>query len=139
MDRATPVSVHILLIEPDPECGTIFRKAIALHFPTVTLEATRDIETALNLLRHSSYDVVVCDAFLAKRDRISFANEICVEKPDTALLIITGDTDISLDKFSDTLCVHHILHKPIDLQELIHSIEAALETIRGRKTPKGND
>lgn len=136
MNDSKDVSIHMLLIEPDPDTRDIISRALTLNFPTIRLDAADNTENALTLVRQKSYHAIICDALLLRADKVSFVNEVCAEKPGVPLLIITAHTDINLSdfkEFPDSRCFHAILYKPITLKDLMQEVRGAIGKIAERR------
>jgi DNA-binding response OmpR family regulator len=126
---------RVLLIESEDISMEVFKKYISQQFPHIEVDSAPTPAATMELLKRVSYDIVICDAFLRHEEKISFIGEMCRER-GIFLIIITDDTDIIAETFSPYVaesCIHHVLHKPVDLKELSLSIRCAIQRVGARK------
>jgi len=92
---------------------------------------------ALNLLEKNAYDVIVTDLKMEKVDGMDVLGQAKAKDPNTEVIIITGyatvDTAIEAMKKGS----YHFLAKPLKLNEIRSTIEAALFKKKVRLEPKG--
>lgn len=127
--------LSILLIEGNEICRQILTNHISTQFPNIEVYATTTPDEALRLLEEKKHDLVVCDALLAREERIKFIQHMCAEG-DPVVIVITADTDLHKDTLPSNIkdvCVQHVTYKPVDLNELMRKIEEVVEGIDMRK------
>lgn len=129
MPNDDDTEVTILFIEKDKEETDIYLRMMQGYFPEMTRETALQPDVAIDLLKKKRYDIVVCDAFLALDDRIELANLLCSKNVGT-LLIITGHSDLELASFPARSCIQAILHKPVNLKDLVDEIRNAVANIK---------
>ena len=135
-----PDAYQILLVESDDYVMGLMQKNIRGYLPHAELSSASTPDAAMDLLQHNNYDVVICDAFLMRDKRISFVRDMC-DKAAFFLIVITGDTDVTAESFSahfNESCIHHVLYKPLELQEFLKTLQCAILRVKARrKEPSG--
>lgn len=133
--------LKVLLIESDEISTQVLLNHINFNFHEVEATTIAIPDQALLLLSHKKYDIVICDALLAHDARVAFASNMCTIA-DPILILITGDTDITIDSFPDDVrnqCVQHVVHKPFDLKDLLRKIGDAVQCAAARKAGGGSE
>lgn len=125
----------MLLIESSGTSRQVLLNQIGHLFPQVEIHAANTAAEALQLLQKNEHDIIICDALLARDQRIDLASHICTEG-DPIVIVITGDRDIEMDSFPGPIkkkCVQHVAYKPVDLTDLLRMVQDAVEKVEMRK------
>jgi CheY-like chemotaxis protein len=126
-----------LLIENDPAVLKVFQKTIPSCLPDFALNVAQTPDEALCKLKMQPYDIVVCDLFLARDEKINFTSNLCSQRLGTPLLVVTSDSDITMNNLPELVqasCAKGVLHKPFllaDLLKMIRQIVAAPRVLVG--------
>lgn len=125
--------MRLLLVEDDPMIGEALLDALRVEHYAV--DWVRDGATADTALRSQTYDCVLLDLGLPKRDGFEVLRELRARKDRTPVLIVTARDAVDqrvagLDGGADDY-----LLKPYDLDELLARIRALLRRSAGRAEP----
>jgi two-component system OmpR family response regulator len=125
--------VRLLLVEDDTMIGeSVLDLLRAEHY---AVDWVKDGEMAETALRAQSYDLVLLDLGLPRRDGLSVLRSLRARKERTPVLIATARDSIQqriegLDAGADDYVL-----KPYDLDELLARIRALLRRASGRAEP----
>ena len=126
--------MRLLLVEDDPMIGESIEEGLRANGYTV--DWVRDGLAAAAALHDASYDLMVLDLALPRRDGFSVLREYRQREGDMPVLIVSamdtlGDRVYGLDSGADDY-----LLKPFDLDELLARTRALLRRARGRAAPE---
>lgn len=114
--------MRILLVEDDrPVAGFI---AKGLRAENHAVDMAEDGEEALALAERYDFDLVVLDVNLPKLDGFTVLQRIRQQKPDLAVLFLTGHAEISDRVKGLDLGADDYLTKPFSLSELLARVRA---------------
>ncbi len=122
--------MRILLAEDDAAIAQAINTLLSAQGHAV--DCVADGDSALNALSLQSYDILLLDIGLPKRDGLSVLQQLRQRHQDTPVLILTArdtvnDRVAGLDAGADDYLV-----KPFDLQELLARIRAVLRRRSGQ-------
>jgi DNA-binding response OmpR family regulator len=130
-------NVVVLLIEPEKLARELLTRHVVKYLPDVTVLSTGDLAEALDFLGKHTFDIVVCDAFLAGENRMNFVNELCEHTEDVAIVVITGESSLKMETLEATGCrlqVKEVFYKPLDLGEVLCKMQGLVNAIKARRT-----
>ena len=115
----------ILLVEDDPNFGTVLKDYLALNDYNVT-HAKDGIE-GLIMFKNSEYDLCILDVMMPRKDGFSLAEDIRVTDKQVPIIFLTAKT-----LKEDVLRGYQVgaddyLNKPFDSEVLLHKIKAILQ------------
>ncbi len=125
--------MRLLLVEDDPMIGEAVQDLLrAEHY---AVDWARDGDAADTALRTQTYDLVLLDLGLPKRDGLSVLRDLRARKTRTPVLVATARDAVAqriegLDAGADDYVL-----KPYDLDELLARIRALLRRAAGRAEP----
>ena len=124
--------MHILLVEDDPRVASFIRRG--LREERFTVDVAPDGDQALFHARNSTYDLVILDLLLHKRNGLDVLRTLRERRVTTPVLILTakdspGDKVTGLNAGADDY-----LTKPFGFEELLARVRALLRR-RGDMTP----
>ncbi len=85
-----------------------------------------DTAEARNLLNDHQIDLVLCDIHMPGESGLDFLRNILPEYPETAAMIITGDSDKQMVDAALKIGVYDYIDKPIERDRLLISVANAL-------------
>ena len=127
MTEATPLQpVSILLVDDDPAVLAAFRRVLlsAQLQPVMLCERP---EHALDQIRNANVGVVVLDLVMAPIGGEALLTEINEAFPDLPVVVVTAEYDAATAVRCMKLGALDYLLKPVSQQQLITSVERALE------------
>jgi response regulator RpfG family c-di-GMP phosphodiesterase len=130
--------IRLLLIESDEMITNIFIRNALMRYSSISLDVATNSVFAEDMWSGEPYDIVVCDALLAKNARLNFIRKMCFENDAPLLLVITADTDMTKDKLEANTCCVEILYKPISLQDFVAKVSIAINKVSASKAAKRN-
>ncbi len=124
----------ILLVEDDPNFGTVLKDYLALNDYNVT-HAKDGIE-GLIMFKNSEYDLCILDVMMPRKDGFSLAQDIRATNKEVPIIFLTAKT-----MKEDVLRGYQVgaddyLNKPFDSEVLLHKIKAILQR---KETEKSKD
>jgi two-component system response regulator HydG len=84
-------------------------------------------EDGLTLLRKEAYELVICDFKLPDIDGLEMLRRIKVMHPNTAVIIITGYSDVRVAVQTVKHGAYDYVTKPLYPDEILYTIKSALE------------
>ncbi len=118
-------SKKILLVEDDPNFGTVLKDYLALNDYNVT-HAKDGIE-GLIMFKNSDYDLCILDVMMPRKDGFSLAQDIRGTNKEVPIIFLTAKTlkEDVLKGYS--VGADDYLNKPFDSEVLLHKIKAILQ------------
>lgn len=125
-------SKKILLVEDDPNFGTVLKDYLALNDYNVT-HAKDGIE-GLIMFKNSDYDLCILDVMMPRKDGFSLAQDIRATNKEIPIIFLTAKTlkEDVLKGYS--VGADDYLNKPFDSEVLLHKIKAILQRKETDKT-----
>jgi len=125
-------SKKILLVEDDPNFGTVLKDYLALNDYNVT-HAKDGIE-GLIMFKNSDYDLCILDVMMPRKDGFSLAQDIRATNKEIPIIFLTAKT-LKEDVLKGyTVGADDYLNKPFDSEVLLHKIKAILHRKESDKT-----
>ncbi|WP_296636749.1 response regulator transcription factor [Polaribacter sp.] len=125
-------SKKILLVEDDPNFGTVLKDYLALNDYNVT-HAKDGIE-GLIMFKNSDYDLCILDVMMPRKDGFSLAQDIRTTNKEIPIIFLTAKT-LKEDVLKGyAVGADDYLNKPFDSEVLLHKIKAILHRKESDKT-----
>ncbi|MCL4150587.1 UNVERIFIED_CONTAM: hypothetical protein GTU68_000184 [Idotea baltica] len=118
-------SKKILLVEDDPNFGTVLKDYLALNDYNVT-HAKDGIE-GLIMFKNSDYDLCILDVMMPRKDGFSLAQDIRVTNKEVPIIFLTAKTLKEDVLRGYSVGADDYLNKPFDSEVLLHKIKAILQ------------
>lgn len=118
--------MNILIADENNTCVQVLTKCLKKQIPDVAVYAATDLGEALRIIRQIRFDLVLCDTSLTLAGGHAFAALVCHEQPETSILLVTADTDItmsSLPLVPRPTCIKDVIYKPIVLRNLLAKVK----------------
>jgi DNA-binding response OmpR family regulator len=128
----------ILLLEDDPNLGTVLQEHLQMHGFAVIL--CTDGEAGLEAYRNAPVDLCLVDVMMPRKDGFSFVSEVRSGDPDTPIMFLTAKS-MKEDRIQGfRLGADDYITKPFSIEELLLRVEAVLKrSSRGTDTPEQFD
>ncbi|AMC10374.1 two-component system response regulator [Lutibacter profundi] len=122
---------RILLVEDDPNFGTVLKDYLTLNDYNVTL-AIDGLE-GLIMFKNDDYDLCILDVMMPRKDGFSLAKDIRSTNADIPIIFLTAKT-----MREDVLKGYQVgaddyLNKPFDSEVLLYKIKAIMQRKEGEK------
>jgi putative nucleotidyltransferase with HDIG domain len=128
--NALPQSACILIVDDETLiCDLLFRRLSAIGYLCQTCSNGAE---ALAQLREGSYDLLLADILMPGMEGTALLMEALKIRPDLAVIFVTGVADISVAVDSIKHGAYDYITKPFRLEEVIISVNRALERRRLR-------
>jgi DNA-binding response OmpR family regulator len=126
---------RILLVEDDPNFGTVLKDYLSLNDYDVTL--AKDGLEGLIMYKNNEYDICILDVMMPRKDGFSLAKDIRSTNTDIPIVFLTAKT-----MKEDVLKGYQVgaddyLNKPFDSEVLLYKINAILQ--RKKDDSNSND
>lgn len=105
------------------------RKALTeiLNFEGFTVEEAADGEEAIKKIKDNTYDCILCDIKMPKKDGLEVLQVAREEKPDTPFIVISGHGNIETAVEAVKKGAYDYISKPPDLNRLLITIRNAMD------------
>jgi DNA-binding response OmpR family regulator len=123
--------INILLVEDDPNFGTVLRDYLSMNDYEVHLASDGDM--GWKAFENGTFDLCVLDVMLPKKDGFSLATDIRSINQEVPLIFLTAKTlqeDI-LEGFK--IGADDYITKPFNSEELLFRIQAVLKRGKGKR------
>jgi len=127
-------SKKILLVEDDPNFGTVLKDYLALNDYNVT-HAKDGIE-GLIMFKNSDYDLCILDVMMPRKDGFSLAEDIRATNKEIPIIFLTAKT-LKEDVLKGyAVGADDYLNKPFDSEVLLYKIKAILQRKGAESSPE---
>lgn len=129
--------ISLLLVEENENALDTCYRIIRRSFPRLVVHVARTPLEAMSLFKASKHDIVMTDIVYSTGEAgIEIAGNVCSEKPDIKVIFISSSTDYNLQVLNShpiPLCIDSVIHKPIEVQELIGKLKKAILSVYNSK------
>ncbi|MDF9796937.1 two-component system response regulator HydG [Catalinimonas alkaloidigena] len=124
----------ILIVDDDQDIRLLLDKFLSKNgYETKT---AYDSSSAIETLKSGKCDLVLCDFKLPDINGLELIQKIKVINPEAALIIITGYSDVKVAVKAIKLGVYDYVTKPLYPDEILITIEQALNNKKDQSKPK---
>jgi len=126
-DDGAPPQVHarILIVDDAKAIRTVLRRV--LESAGCDVADAADVNTALDILRDGSVDLILTDLQMPGRSGVELAQLVVRDFPGIKVIAMSGFEDIHLSQLPRELGIDAALTKPTQPEALIGAISAALQ------------
>lgn len=118
--------MNILLVEDDPAALKTFSQALALSFPTFTVEKVTSAEEAEALIDQGFEPaLVITDVRLPGRSGLELLFRLQERSPKVRFILISGYAPPELGRYAEGDRVLRFLAKPFELSQLVSEVQNA--------------
>jgi two-component system, NtrC family, nitrogen regulation response regulator NtrX len=118
---------RILLVEDEKAIRNVLRNILLNEDPKHAIDEAEDGDQAIAALDASSYDLVLCDIKIPKRDGLEVLAHAMKLYADTPFVMISGHGDLDTAVGCIRSGAYDYIAKPPDLNRLITTIRQALD------------
>ncbi len=111
---------RVLIVEDD-ETARLSLKA-ALEAQNIFVEAVENGANAENMVKFSTFDVVIVDYRLPDIDGLSLIKKMKILVPDIMTLVVTAHTSVEIAVDAMKMGAYDYMSKPLDIDNLINTI-----------------
>lgn len=115
---------RVLIAEDEVAVREFVRRALVHEGHDVTTAA--DGLEALRLVQDRDFDLLITDIVMPGMDGIALALKVAKEKPDIAILLVTGYAAERQRAHNMDALIHRVLSKPFSLRQICNAAEEAL-------------
>jgi YesN/AraC family two-component response regulator len=125
---APKASITMLLVEDEDLTLGLLASVLARKYPDVVLHTAANGRLGLELFEEATSDIVITDVKMPEMDGIQMAKRIRAVRPETKIIIITGDAgrlvlNDSVEKGFEFDCQ---IMKPVGFQELFDAVDRCI-------------
>lgn len=121
----------ILLVEDDPNFGTVLKDYLALNDYNVTL--AKDGLEGLIMFKNDDYDLCILDVMMPRKDGFSLAKDIRGTNTEIPIIFLTAKTMKEDVLKGYQAGADDYLNKPFDSEVLLYKIKAILQRKEAEK------
>ena len=128
---------QILIVEDEVNIRRVLRKILIDIVKSIIVSEAVDGVEAISMVSENTYDLILCDIKMPKKDGIEVLEYIQKVSPQTAVVMISGHGDLDTAVKAMRMGAYDYISKPPDLNHLLQTINAALQrTASPKKRPK---
>src|SRR6266851_8667600 len=127
---------QILLVDDDVALLQALPQALFLRIDDVRIDTCDSALEALEQIQEHDYDAIVSDIKMPGMDGLALLEKIQELRPETPTLLITGHGEHQLAIQALRGGAYDYIQKPIDRDDLVASLQRALQTRRLRRQVK---
>tara|TARA_B100001057_G_scaffold198297_1_gene198902 strand:- start:798 stop:1964 length:1167 start_codon:yes stop_codon:yes gene_type:complete len=128
----------ILIIEDEDAIRRVLKKVLLDENPGFIINEAVDGVDAINKIKNSLYDLIICDIKMPKKDGIEVLNFIKKYSEDSNVIMISGHGDLKTAVQAMRIGAFDYIEKPPDLNNLLTSVRGALKSKVVSKKPKSH-
>jgi DNA-binding response OmpR family regulator len=118
-------NTRILLVEDDPNFGTVLKDYLMLNDYDVTL--AKDGLEGLIMFKNNDFDMCILDVMMPRKDGFSLAKDIRVTNTEIPIIFLTAKTMKEDVLKGYQAGADDYLNKPFDSEVLLHKMKAILQ------------
>jgi signal transduction histidine kinase len=127
---------HILIVDDDAALLQALPQTLSLRMVEVRVDTSDSAPGALELIQEHDYDAIVSDIKMPGMDGLALLAKIQELRPETPTLLITGHGEHQLAIQALRGGAYDYIQKPIDRDDLVASLQRAIQTRRLRRQVK---
>ena len=125
-------NTRILLVEDDPNFGTVLKDYLTLNDYDVTL--AKDGLEGLIVFKNNDFDLCILDVMMPRKDGFSLAKDIRVSNTEVPIIFLTAKTMKEDVLKGYQAGADDYLNKPFDSEVLLHKMKAILQRKNANKS-----
>jgi DNA-binding NtrC family response regulator len=121
MENEKTNEIPRILIVEDDEAARLSLKA-SLEAENMFVEAVENGANAENMIKYSSFDVVIVDYRLPDIDGLNLIKKMKLIVPDIMTLVVTAHTSVEIAVDAMRMGAYDYMSKPLDIENLVNTI-----------------
>ena len=118
---------QILIVEDEANIRRVLRKILIDVDKSINVSEAVDGVEAISMVDEKTYDLVLCDIKMPKKDGIEVLEHIQKVSPQSAVVMISGHGDLETAVKAMRMGAYDYISKPPDLNHLLQTVNAALQ------------
>ena len=118
---------QILIVEDEVNIRRVLRKILIDFDKSINISEAADGVEAISMVDDTTYNLVLCDIKMPKKDGIEVLEHIQKVSPKTAVVMISGHADLETAVKAMRMGAYDYISKPPDLNHLLQTVNAALQ------------
>ncbi len=118
---------QILIVEDEANIRRVLRKILIDVDKNINVSEAVDGVEAISMVDEKTYDLVLCDIKMPKKDGIEVLAHIQKVSPQSAVVMISGHGDLGTAVKAMRMGAYDYISKPPDLNHLLQTVNAALQ------------
>lgn len=118
--------IKVLIVDDEEMICSLLEQALAMkgYHCTVAVDAV----AARQCLRQARFELIISDYSMPGETGLELLQHVLDQYPDTATMMVTGSNDVVVRKRALDIGVGGYMLKPFKLNDLLASVEKALDT-----------
>ncbi|QAR30389.1 sigma-54-dependent Fis family transcriptional regulator [Ornithobacterium rhinotracheale] len=117
----------ILIVEDEQAIRNVLKSILEDEDKSFKVEEAEDGEQAMDKIKNTDYDLVICDIKMPKKDGVEVLEEAIEINPDIPFLMVSGHGDIETAVDCIKKGAYDYIPKPPDLNRLLSSVRNAVD------------
>ncbi len=117
---------HILIVEDEANIRRVLRKVLSDENKSLTISEAEDGVIAISYISKLTYDLILCDIKMPKKDGIEVLSYAQEHSPETPVVMISGHGDLETAVQAMRIGAYDYISKPPDLNHLLQTVRTAL-------------
>ena len=118
---------QILVVEDEANIRRVLKKILFDVDKNINVSEAVDGVEAITMVDEKTYDLVLCDIKIPKKDGIEVLAHIQKVSPQSAVVMISGHGDLETAVMAMRMGAYDYISKPPDLNHLLQTVNAALQ------------
>ncbi len=119
---------NILLIEDEDSIRRVLKKVLLEDNDSYRFYEAKDGQEGVSLIRNQSFDLILCDIKMPKKDGIEVLDFTLTHTPSTPVVMISGHGNLETAVKAMRMGAFDYISKPPDLNHLLSTVRIALQS-----------
>jgi DNA-binding NtrC family response regulator len=118
---------QILIVEDEANIRRVLHKILIDVYKNINLSEASDGVKAISMVDTQTYDLILCDIKMPKKDGLEVLEHIQNVSPQSAVVMISGHGDLETAVKAMRMGAYDYISKPPDLNHLLQTVNAVLQ------------
>lgn len=118
----------ILLIEDEDSIRRVLKKVLSEDNDSYQFAEAKDGQEGVSLIKNLSFDLILCDIKMPKKDGIEVLDFALTHTPSTPVVMISGHGNLETAVKAMRMGAFDYISKPPDLNHLLSTVRSALQS-----------